>query len=53
MYCRISQSEIGQVLGIGNGVAVGKQIRQLTEAIKCDKELRSIGERVDKRILKL
>ncbi|MFC1761435.1 transposase [Planctomycetota bacterium] len=53
IYCRLSQREIGQVLGIGSGVAVGKQIRQLTEAIKCDKELRSIGEQVDKRILKL
>lgn len=41
VYCGLTQREIGQVLSIGSGPAVSKQLRLLAEALAKDKEVRS------------
>jgi REP element-mobilizing transposase RayT len=53
VYCRLSLREIGQVLGIGSGVAVSKQLKHLAETLPNDQELRSTWVAIEKELVKL
>lgn len=53
VYCRLSLREIGQILGIGSGVAVSKQLKHLAEMTEKDVELRATWEVIEKQFIKL
>ncbi len=50
VYCGLTQREIGQVLSIGTGAAVSKQIRLLDEALSHDKELQSSWRKIERKL---
>ena len=53
VHCGLSHRDIGQLLGVGSGVAVSKQLRQLTVALKEDKDLQSIWKENNMQLVKL